>query len=395
MRRSQSRWQRYQGYRFGVTLCAALTGSVFLVNLTLTIWASKTFGLDGGVGTIQNGNCHRTKNLSLWLHLAINVLSTTLLSASNYCMQCLSSPTRQEVNKAHAKNKWLDIGVPSVRNLREITWRRIILWWLLAITSLPLHLLYNSAVFDTLTSYEYAAFTVSKEFLTGAPFNTYNVAEPQYDELRSRLDSLRNLNSNNSLERLENKDCMLRYGSTFNSRNLDVIAVSTQSDVTNSLLDATLAIGPTESFGSYSWLCSFHHERNKEFCDIEAAVKEAQRWTVALYPIDYCLSQPVVENCRLQFSLPIMLIVIICNLVKASCMVLIVLKERSQPLVIVGDAISSFLNEPDPATKNVCLADKYFFREEGWQARKMTWLPKRHRWFRAASLTRWLFCNVL
>ena len=77
----------------------------------------------------------------MWLHLAINVLSTILLSASNYCIQCLSSPTRQEVNKAHANAEWLDIGVPSIRDLRYIGWRRIITWWLLGLNSVPLHLM--------------------------------------------------------------------------------------------------------------------------------------------------------------------------------------------------------------------------------------------------------------
>jgi hypothetical protein len=73
--------------------------------------------------------------------LLINALSTILLSASNYTMQCLSAPTRSEVDDAHSTGKWLDIGVPSVRNLGRIARKRVILWWLLGASSLPLHLL--------------------------------------------------------------------------------------------------------------------------------------------------------------------------------------------------------------------------------------------------------------
>lgn len=62
-----------------------------------------------------------TRNLSLWLHLVINALSTLLLSATNYAMQCLSSPTRKEVDKPHRHYIWLDIGVLSVRSLRRIS----------------------------------------------------------------------------------------------------------------------------------------------------------------------------------------------------------------------------------------------------------------------------------
>ena len=55
-------------------------------------------------------------------------------------MQCLSAPTRKEVDEAHAKGKWLDIGVPSVRNLTNIAKPRVGMWLGLALTSLPLHL---------------------------------------------------------------------------------------------------------------------------------------------------------------------------------------------------------------------------------------------------------------
>lgn len=88
-----------RGYRFGVTFCAGIVGTVFSINAILTIWAWKSFVVDAGLGTIQQGSYKQTKKLSLWLHLAINVL---MLSASNYTMQCLSSPTRLDIDKAHA-----------------------------------------------------------------------------------------------------------------------------------------------------------------------------------------------------------------------------------------------------------------------------------------------------
>jgi len=77
----------------------------------------------------------------------IIILSTVLFPTSNYTMQCLSSPSRDEMKYTHAERRWLDIGVPRVRNL---PWPRIILWRILAISTIPLHLLWNSAVFSTL-----------------------------------------------------------------------------------------------------------------------------------------------------------------------------------------------------------------------------------------------------
>lgn len=86
--------------------------------LALAIWTSR-FGYENGIATIQKGTCSRTKTLDLWIHLVINVLGTLLLGASNYTMQCLSSPTREEIDKAHLRKIPLDIGVPSLGNFAE------------------------------------------------------------------------------------------------------------------------------------------------------------------------------------------------------------------------------------------------------------------------------------
>lgn len=159
-----------QGYHFGVFFCAVASGTVFLVNLIVTIWATNTYDIASGLGTIQDGSCNRTNSLATWLHLAINVLSTLLLGCSNYTMQCLASPTRKEIDRAHRQNKWLDIGVPSTRNLLRISRWRLALWCLIAMSSIPLHLLYNSAVFSTLSAREYSVFIVEESFLQGQPF---------------------------------------------------------------------------------------------------------------------------------------------------------------------------------------------------------------------------------
>lgn len=134
----------------GVTLCAATAGTVLIVNVVLTAVAFSTYPVAGGLGTFQEGSCRRTKELSLWHHVAINLSSTLLSGASNYCMQCLASPTRKEVDKANAQRIWLDIGVPSVRNLIRISRKKALLWLIFAISGAPFHLLYNSAVFSTL-----------------------------------------------------------------------------------------------------------------------------------------------------------------------------------------------------------------------------------------------------
>src|SRR4051812_17828327 len=91
--------------------------------------------------TAFTGDCDKVARMTTALHLLINILSTLLLGASNFCMQRLVSPTRREVDVCHGKKKWLDIGMPSVRNLFSISKGRTAIWFLLALSSAPLHFL--------------------------------------------------------------------------------------------------------------------------------------------------------------------------------------------------------------------------------------------------------------
>ena len=110
-----------------------------------------------GVGALYEGSCHKSRTIGLWLHLGINALSTALLAGSNYTQQCLSAPTRSEIDAAHARRRWMDIGVPSIRNLFRIKAERTYLWIAIGITSIPLHLL---CAFITMPAQDLANFKI-------------------------------------------------------------------------------------------------------------------------------------------------------------------------------------------------------------------------------------------
>jgi hypothetical protein len=140
----QQTWpQRHlKGWRFGILFGSILASLVLAINLSATIYGGvKAVRNDNGRKVIFEGDCEQVRKINTGLHFAINILSTLLLSASNYAMQCLSAPTRSEVDAAHKKRHWLDIGVLSVRNIRKISTRRALLWAILGLSSMPLHLL--------------------------------------------------------------------------------------------------------------------------------------------------------------------------------------------------------------------------------------------------------------
>ena len=134
----------YTGWHTGVLACATCVFVVLFINIGLTIYAATKPEYQGerDIRMLYEGSCDKSKTIGLWSHLVINALSTLLLSGSNYTQQCLAAPTRSEIDAVHARRRWMDIGVPSIRNLFRIKPERRILWIVIGFTSIPLHLLY-------------------------------------------------------------------------------------------------------------------------------------------------------------------------------------------------------------------------------------------------------------
>lgn len=66
----------------------------------------------------------------------------------------------------------------------------------------------------------------------------------------------------------------------------------------------------------------------------------------------------VPSRSRIQLSLRYMIIVIICNVVKLAIMLWVLLLERSDFIVTLGDGAASYLEYPDPNTEKVCVFTK-------------------------------------
>ena len=424
--------RHFQGWRMGVTLCAITTGVVLVINLSVMVWVAAGTDFKESLRTLQQGSCKKTKDMSLWLHLAINALSTLLLGASNYTMQCLSSPTREEINAAHRKHKWLDIGVPSLRNLKHISRGKLILWCLMALSSVPIHLLYNSVVFSTLSAQDYSVFATNVGLVNGRPLNRSLLIElgtTQYivtDTVQINTDQ----KNASEWQKLNNKDCIKTYGQDFVSAHGDLLLVLPTANANGTIFPVTDVLAGL--IVNYEWMCMGEYQSG---CSVDSILSEPGNWTITPMlgqvpllnnsiehfnqPIQYCLSQPVEEQCQVQISLVILGIVVACNTTKALCMLLTIRCQSSKPLVTLGDAIESFIQDPDLITCGMCLASKEIFDNFGkdkksmsptdkrnplwlknfqntvWTAIQIEWAARRHRWFSSASLKRWLLCNIL
>ena len=81
-------------------LHTGIVAAILLTIFILTLWAAVHYPHSHGVSTLYQGSCALVKRLDLWLHLLINVLSTGMLMASNYCMQLQAAPTRKECRQS-------------------------------------------------------------------------------------------------------------------------------------------------------------------------------------------------------------------------------------------------------------------------------------------------------
>ncbi|KAI7066054.1 hypothetical protein KC340_g14348 [Hortaea werneckii] len=352
---SRKKRRKLQGWRFGVAVSACTAFIVLLLNMILTIYAGVTFGSSGGIGTAFEGDCERVNVWTTWLHLLINALSSILLSASNYTMQCLCSPTRIEIDRAHARGDWLDVGIASFRNLWRINWRRTALWWILALSSVPIHLLYNSVIFKTQAANDYILVVTNTDFFKGeafAPFylELYSVAmfkeykdegkleastpTPDFpvdltdDDVSAIRDVQLQFSEDNyyanetKVHNLTASECITAYGTDFVSEHRNVVAITSArgNQTNNTVLFAARTNSALEhGFQSltYGWIClDAGHDidvDNVQSCEIAPVQKNASNWTINQLKIDYCLAEVAQPHCKLQFSLPMLATVILMN----------------------------------------------------------------------------------
>lgn len=120
-----------------------VTGCVFMLSLVTTTFVASRYGTSQNLGDLYKTNCDDMEYVNTVVHLIINVLSSVVLSARNFCAQLLIAPTRAEATRAHERGDWVDIGAPSLRNLFKgrIAIERRLLWAGIVLTSVPLHLL--------------------------------------------------------------------------------------------------------------------------------------------------------------------------------------------------------------------------------------------------------------
>lgn len=408
------------------------------------------------------GKCSTSNNLDLFLQFVINIFSTCVLASSNFFMQIVSSPTRKEINHAHQSLHSLEIGVSSFKNLGALSWFKILAWAGLFLTSVPIHLLFNSAIYpidyqgsywhltiatpgfvdQTVDYFVPGASLAAGSSCPGAPYGTnltcsysnISINAGDYQESLTtagswgfgqngsldRTNITRAARNSASWELLTPSQCFEQYKfckPRQEYRDLVVVVDEvpgwTRSEVYNFSGSAASNLSqfwdpqiPPDSLNSlwYSAPCrlwrytSAWDSSYPKICDssipvhgfysthppagCSGALGEASgvdwigttklegSWNIPFrpanmtvpsafgynakfsdLPVKHCMAEPNPEyTCKLGLAPPLLLIVIGCVFIKGAICAGILFRLTDNSLVTPGDAISSFISQPDPNT---------------------------------------------
>ncbi|KAI0445163.1 hypothetical protein F4803DRAFT_560452 [Xylaria telfairii] len=391
-----------------------------------------------------SGDCssHNITIVNLALHLLINAAMTLVI---------LNSPAREEIDDAHCKGSWLDIGVSSIRNTFRLSKFKSWSWMVVVLSSVPIHLLFNSAIFRT--SYRGADFhltIVDEEFIKGGTYFPPGASllfpgvlyTPQSERDRPCRSGYYGLPVNLSQYKYGNiilvvdkpggwvRDDMWKLKDNeslfwnqyvppeqpnhlFFDAQCTVQSTFLFAQFYNCINDCIGAFGarlgrewedsdlsPTCNWKPYSFLDYSRLENiNPEEC-----ISNLHHTASDLQPpgfdisVDYCLAQPLNTKCQIGVSPILLLLVTICVVVKTITAIVVTTflsYTRQTPLVTPGDAIESFIMKPDIITIGYCTMDHRGLRKAFKSNSSppspgpLPWRGVRKRWAFAITRSGW------
>jgi hypothetical protein len=322
------------------------------------------------------------------------------------------------------------------------------LWLLIAITSLPLHLLFNSSVYDTDADTEFIVVLANEGFVQGGNYSLPGVGWEFYDGNQYQSDlplSIGNADDSEPFlreidyiaksapgwQRLDGSQCYDAYSgasggtgplSGRDRRHLVMILASDNNntgwnvstdwnqgdtemyypiiETTNTLWDAGNK-STTTSPDTYYACCGAYFNN-------PTSLQSGSPWEFEWPTPDegdgagnmtaiYCLSEQIEGFCKTQISNMLFFVVFLCCLGKSVfCTITILYLWHSRPLSTVGDAVESFICTPDPTTKGMCTFGwRDFSRSTRWTAFPRLWRSRKIHCATAVPLFEWLFVYIL
>lgn len=242
---------------------------------------------------------------------------------------------------------------------------------------------YNSVVFNTISANAYQTIMVPEAFASTPnmriSLESSNTSLTRQD--KSRIVDI--FNNRESLEALDLNECMKTYSGSFLSTWSDLLLVMNETaaaatlhntpNVTNAM-DLVYNVWFTEpgQHGPY-WTCPNMTAKHCTYnCTCEfnnKGLKPHQNVSVSRIPVSYCLARPTQPHCKVDIAVSLLVVVVTCNFIKVTCFIIATIAWKFEPLATVGDAVASYLNNPDPTTQGLALASEEDVRRLGRRPR--------------------------
>ncbi|KAF5964045.1 hypothetical protein FBULB1_13014 [Fusarium bulbicola] len=332
--------------------CACII--VLIINLGVTIWSSVSLkstdnnenGEKSSRRIIYEGSCSTSRTLSIVIHLLINIFASILLAASNYGMQCLTAPTRADVDKAHTRKQTYTVDE-------------------------DFHLINKGAGY----------------YFEKSPTLQRNIERMIAGDF-GKIDNLTSL------------QCINEYAVSFHTTRLDVIVVvevDSQINESQGLHQSSYCSTScaARDNSEYRWICG-EEDWGCSPCrtQLPKVRSHSDDWRPWGNRVKYCLSEPAIQRCRLNFDFQIAVVILAVNFVKAVALAFIALKPPKEPLFVIGDAIQSFLVSPDEFTVGNCQVSSRMVRA-GHLDRPHHMDSKHKRRGIAVTGRRWIFSVIM
>lgn len=240
------------------------------------------------------------------------------------------------------------------------------------------------------------------------------------------IQALRQNLTQGTLISMNNSECIQTYG-IGNSRmskwgNVLVVTKTQPASINDTILMQFRYETYVSNYTGNNWVCDPDYLLANDYkCDRKSLATNADSWAMGLvradptnpwaiafvdeWPIDYCLAQEtgLGGQCQLQYSLIIMIIVMVANITKLICILLLLRTHLDPILTTIGDGIATFLERPDKFTVDM----PFFTRKEARsyshqkaitrQRAPQQWRKPKHalRWWHTPSRPRWAITLIL
>ncbi|KAI5860076.1 hypothetical protein GGS23DRAFT_614232 [Durotheca rogersii] len=368
------------GWRGGVIFNSMIAFFVLVVGIICLILAITETRLLAGESAVFVGGCLEAERVNIGIHVVINACGVAILAGANYVFQVLSSPTRSEVTVAHGNKRWLDIGIPSVRNFMHISGFRTAVAVVLLLSAVATQVIYNAVIFTSRNAVAYNVLFVTPSFFSGAPF----ASDAETNAAGLPAADIAALQDSSQLTTMSVAACVREFGGLFvaDFDTVLLVAESSSSSSSSSLLRTGEPGTPLTAFLSPD--SANDNERN--------LAEPPRLASPDGPPVLRCLARPAPPpTCSVNLSGSMLGVAVLLNLAAVISMAVVLARSTFEPLATLGDALRSFLRHPDPVTANDCLLAKADVRRGhlGPSRGARYFAPADHFWFQTPSAARW------